>query len=311
MDLARINLNLLFALNALLSEQHVSRAAKRLNITQATMSNTLHKLRIIFNDDLLVRSGRKMVLTPRAQSLAPQLNELLQQLEVILATGIVFNPEESTRIFNVSMSDYNSLMLSGGITAKLLEEAPGVRVNIRSSHRWISHASSIFASGEIELAIGTATLGIDLNLPAHLQNELLYDQVPVCAARADHPLMQEELTIEKLAKAKFIDPTGLFEHYVPPAKFKEAKELITQLAVIINLPTISSTVASLECSDALSILPENVTNIADKIVTKPLPFEMPVMSMHQVWPRKYENDPGHKWLREMIRDVAKEVTAAS
>src|SRR4051812_29769674 len=107
-ELYRINLNLLVALDVLLAEQSVTKAAKKLFLTQAAMSNNLQQLREIFKDDLLIREKNGMILTSYALDLQPKLHQVLEELRTVVLAGQRFVPELSQRTFKVGMTDYMS-----------------------------------------------------------------------------------------------------------------------------------------------------------------------------------------------------------
>src|SRR5260221_9835706 len=105
-ELATFNLNLLVALDALLGERSVSAAAKRTRVTPSAMSHSLAELRALLDDPLLVRSGRAMVLTPRAEDLGPPLRKLLLDAKRLLAGGTTFDPATAERRFVIAAPDF-------------------------------------------------------------------------------------------------------------------------------------------------------------------------------------------------------------
>src|SRR6185295_16535070 len=105
MNLRSVDLNLLVALDALLTEQHVTRAADRVGLSQPAMSNALGRLRGVFGDELLVRTATGMQPTPRALELVDPLRQLLRQVERVLESYAGFDPATSDRTFTIRMSD--------------------------------------------------------------------------------------------------------------------------------------------------------------------------------------------------------------
>ncbi len=101
-----LDLNLLVALNALLNERSISRAAVSLHLSQPAMSAALARLREHFKDELLVPNGRSMMLTARAQSLLQPVQHILLQIDSSISEAPVFEPKQSQRRFNVTVSDY-------------------------------------------------------------------------------------------------------------------------------------------------------------------------------------------------------------
>lgn len=133
-ELRRIDLNLLLALHALLSEKHVTRAALRLHRSQPAVSHALAQLRKHFDDPLLMRQNGRMVLTPRAESLASPLQDALNALNGLLATP-VFEPAKAQRRFRLSLSDYASRIVLPPLVRHLRRVAPGVDLAISQASR--------------------------------------------------------------------------------------------------------------------------------------------------------------------------------
>ena len=129
-QLASINLNLLVALDALFDEKSVSEAAKRLSVTQSTISHQLNALRELFNDPLLTRKGRAMVLTPRAERLVEPLRDALHGIERAVQGALVFDPATSTRSFRIAMPDLTAATILPTFLQRIEKEAPGVCVDV-------------------------------------------------------------------------------------------------------------------------------------------------------------------------------------
>jgi len=129
-DINQVDLNLLVAFDALMSEGSVTRAAARLSVGQSAMSSTLARLRKLFDDPLLMREGRGLIATPLAESLAKQVREVLDQIESILTDPTDFYPASDKRTFTVVASDVLSVILLKPLRARLAVEAPGVRIEV-------------------------------------------------------------------------------------------------------------------------------------------------------------------------------------
>jgi DNA-binding transcriptional LysR family regulator len=125
-----LDLNLLVPLEALLENQNVTRAGQRINMSQPTMSNALARLRLQFGDELLVRSGRRYVLTPTAERLLPAVQDALRQVELTLSRALEFDPATSARRFSVALSGCSIAVLSEPLLRRVRELAPGVRLEL-------------------------------------------------------------------------------------------------------------------------------------------------------------------------------------
>src|SRR5699024_11693636 len=126
MNLANIDLNLLKNLDVLLRELNVTKAAEQLGITQPAMSNSLKRLRDLFNDPLLVRTSHCMTPTERARELQPLVRQVLVQTEALMVPHEEFVPENSSRVFRIMTSDYAEATLVPHIVRRLRQEAPNV-----------------------------------------------------------------------------------------------------------------------------------------------------------------------------------------
>src|SRR5215469_10428067 len=132
MNLAALDLNLLVALEALLEEAAVGRAANRLALSQPAMSHALNRLRDLLGDPLLVRVGARMQLTTRGEALRYPVKEVLARARDLLVSAD-FDPASSTRTFRLFISDYAADLLLPPLLRRLQTEAPGVSVRARTS----------------------------------------------------------------------------------------------------------------------------------------------------------------------------------
>src|SRR5215471_6463855 len=176
MNLGRLDLNLLVALEALLDEAHVTRAAQRVSISQPAMSDALHRLRQLFGDELLVRVGREYQLTPLALELREPLHDLMQMAEEIVQRRESFSPERDSRLFTVVTSEYSAYVLVQPLLQRLASEAPGVSVRLQRPTR--GEPEKI--TSDVNLGLWPSPAAADLGLPS----EILFHDRWVCAVWA-------------------------------------------------------------------------------------------------------------------------------
>src|SRR5690349_15554560 len=138
MNLAAIDLNLLVALDALISEAHVGRAARKVGLSQPAASHALKRLRDLLGDPLLVRAGSRMELTPRAIGLRESLGEALQKVQALLVPDS-FDPRTSSRRFSIMMQDHLAHLVVPALIKHARSDAPGVRFDVLP---WQSPAST-------------------------------------------------------------------------------------------------------------------------------------------------------------------------
>ena len=196
--LAGVDLNLLVALDALLTERSVTRAGQRLSITQSAMSGALGRLRGLFGDELLVRSGQSMRLTAFAESLQVPLREALAQLEGTIFSRSSFDPQREQRTFTLSATDYTSFVLLSRFQAALAAMRTQVRVRVVTSD--VGGSIPRLEAGEIDLAI----LPADFRRFSGLSSQRLFDERFVPTIWTQNQAVSEPLTFEALAGARLL-----------------------------------------------------------------------------------------------------------
>lgn len=176
MNLAGVDLNLLTVFEALLSERHVTRAARRVGLAQPSVSNALARLRALFDDPLFVRAPGGMRPTPRAEALAPHVAAALAAVRAALETGRGFAPATARRAFRLAAADYTEVVLLPGLLARLGAEAPGVDLRVRPlGPGWAEE----FDRGGLDAAVGVFP-----NLPKRFRRQRLLTEEFVGIARA-------------------------------------------------------------------------------------------------------------------------------
>lgn len=191
-DLGRLDLNLLVALEALLEERSVSRAAERLYITQSAMSKTLGRLRELFDDQLFVRRGSGMVPTPRAEQLGAKLPQVLQAVQGMIQP-LEFDPLAYEGQMNILVQGHMGAWFLPSLIIRLQQTAPNLRV------RAYSRTDQLFE----QLAGGTLDFALQierLQYPQDLELTTLAFAQPVLLARKGHPLEGTEFTVEDVAR---------------------------------------------------------------------------------------------------------------
>src|SRR5258708_10427690 len=153
LDLANFNLNLLLALDGLLSQRSVTAAAKRVRVTPSAMSHSLAELRDLLGDPLLVRSGRGMVLTPRAEALVGPLHTLLVDVERLLRGGATFDPATTTRRFVIAAPYFLATLLLPPLIEAVAKEAPGISLEVVPSALLCN--ALVLATSDVNLALET------------------------------------------------------------------------------------------------------------------------------------------------------------
>lgn len=301
MDLYRINLNLLVALDALFEEKSVTRAAKKLFITQAALSNNLVQLRKIFDDELLVRQKNHMALTSFAIELQPKLHRLLEEMRCVIASGQEFEPEKSARLFKIGMTDYLSILILPQLLCALQKKAPNVKIEIIPEY--YVHSEEAFEDEKYDLALGKM-----IHLGASIQKALLFQDIAVCIMNPKHPLAgKKKITLKEYLSYKHISIRSNSPHY-PPVIEQALSRHSVERECRLSLPFASAVFTIIENSTS-PLIGTILRSVAEhfhkrqSVIIKPVPFKLESVSFYAGWHRRFDNDPGHRWLREEILKI--------
>jgi DNA-binding transcriptional LysR family regulator len=297
-SLAALDLNLLVALRALLSERNVTRAAARLHRSQSATSHALARLRELYRDPLLVRSGRRLDLTPRAVALLPGLERGLSDLERTLSGEPDFQPRTARRSFTLSMADYSQAVLLGPLLARLRAEAPGVDLIVLA----FPNSLEMLDAGRADLAV----LRRDQPPPGYSSTRLHSDGF-VTMVRRGHPRLPRG---RKLPLATFL----ALDHLVvapggTPGSVVDAelerrglrRRVAARVSSFLMAPLLVSQ------SDLVSTGPERLLrDLAAHLPVRLLdpPLRLPRFHLDLVWHSRSDHDPAHRWLRRVIAEVA-------
>lgn len=300
MNLNRLDLNLLVALDALLAEQSVTRAANRIFVSQPAMSGALTRLRVHFQDELVVRVGRTMVLTPFGANLAPRVSELLANLHSLVRSRPGFDPATTDRIFTVVASEYLLSVFMPMVTRKVLSLAPGVVVNIPL--RMLDFEQRM-AAGQVDAVL---TIG-GLALTNHPTATLFHDEY-VCIVWEGNKKIGDELTKEQfLAQRQAVRAMARDNTYTVEESWLNM--LGWQRQVALRVPTFEGLPGVVVGTDLIAPMQRRLAEIAQRaypIRILPHPAQVPQLEAVLQWPSFREQDSGNRWLRELIMHTAEE-----
>jgi DNA-binding transcriptional LysR family regulator len=295
-DLRGVDLNLLVSLQALLTERHVTRSAEKLGITQPAMSASLARARTLFNDKLLVRGPKGLVLTPRGEQILEQLSKVMEMTGRLIALPGEFIPETSDRTFTLMGSDCVEFLLLPSLMTALAKEAPNVQIVFKLPDR--KSLETMLANRELDLVIGYMP-----EPPNDLIRYALFEDPFVCVGRRDHPFLRNGLTLEvyiELAHVQVL--SGNATMY--------GDDIDTALAaiglvrkVVLWEPTFLAIGNVVGFSDLISTVPKRVaTDFSQRlpisIYEPPLTLPLPEFALY--WHARSQEDTGHKWLRRKI-----------
>ena len=296
--LSGLNLNALVALDALLSERNVTRAAKRIGITQPAMSQSLARLRELFDDPLLVRKGRAMVLTPRAEAMLLPLSDALLSVERALQLGMGFDPATSTRIFKIALTDLGVTMALPPVLRVIGKEAPGIRVQVEPLSDM--NLSDKLSSGEVDLVIA-----VYLGSAGGLRTEALLEEDYVCLVRRGHPLSRRKrLRIKDYEAHGHVayTPVG----FVPRPMAKTASVVSSGAGIRVSVPYLLALPDVIRRTDLVATVPRGLLSAPidlSGVVSVEAPPELPLVEHSQWWHPRFDLDPAHQWLRARVREA--------
>jgi DNA-binding transcriptional LysR family regulator len=294
--MAKLDLEWLAVFDEIYKTNSVSRAAERLGLAQATASIALNKLRIHFGDKLFSRTAKGMMPTPRAETLYPELRDIIERLEAARGFRAEFVPAQSNREFRISITDISEIVLLSTLLNRLQKVAPDIRLDIEK----ISDDSAArLASGEIDLAVGFMP-----HLEAGFHQQILFSQNFVCLAAKNHPRIGN-----KLSRAAFLNEghivvkTSGTGHWIVDKVFEQ--QGMTR-KVVLRLPSFLGVGHIVAETELLVIVPRKlgeklVSQDEIKLLTPPLP--LPSFSVKQHWHERFHADAGNVWLRRTIAQL--------
>ena len=295
-----MDLNLLAAFDALWSERSVTRAGKRIGLSQPAMSGALSRLRVMLRDPLFVRDKSGLRPTERAEQLAEPIAKALAALRIAVLPSD-FDPQTSARHFTIGCVDAAIAVVVPHILANVLRHAPHSRVFVRPINP--SDAADLLESGAIDVAIAP------LSAPhASLLTQKLFDIDGVLAMRKKHPLTRVEIL-----SARDLLP---YPHTMVSFEGRTAGQVDEALAkdglqrhVGVVVSSFLAVPHVLRGTDAIAILPGPFARVVERegnIALRPLPpgVRFPQLAMSLAWPRAHDTSPAMRWLRAQITSAA-------
>ncbi|MBP9568753.1 MAG: LysR family transcriptional regulator [Aeromonadaceae bacterium] len=292
-DITMLDLNLLKALDALLDECNVTRAASRLGVTQPAMSGMLTRLRENFGDPLFVRAKHGIVPTQRALELSAPLKQVISQIGALLQPPS-FDPLTANITFTIAATDYALRAVALPFLSALKQQAPHIRIALVPVDD--KQVQLQLERGDIDLALLTPE-----STPPDLHAKNLFDEHYVCVLRQGHPAMQgrKQLTVSQLCEldhALVSYTGGGFRGVTDEALEKLGQQRQVSLSVksFIILPEI------LRASDMVAILPSRLVAGMDDLMVFDPPIEVPGFTKVAAWHERTHRDVAHRWLRELL-----------
>ncbi len=292
-NLSAVDLNLLVALEALLSERSVTRAAERVGLSQPALSHALTRLRTVFDDPLFVRTPRSMEPTPRALSLEGPLRESLRSVRAMLSPPEVFEPAKAKREFSLASADLAEFVLLPKLMASLAAEAPGVDLRVMP---WNDPFGPLTA-GELDVAVGVFP-----DAPAGILRRRVYRDGFVCVMRKESPAARARVFDADRYCAQthlLVAPRGTPGSHVDAALAKQKRS--RRVALMVPHFLVAPHVVA--GTDLVWTAPERMARpYAEKLglVVRPMPVPVRGFTVSMVWHARHDRDPAHAWLRAQV-----------
>lgn len=305
-----LDLNLLRVFDQVMAERNLTRAARNLNMTQPAVSNALNRLRDALGDKLVNRSGYGVEPTPRALALWPAVGDALRQLEASLAPGD-FTASEANNTFVLAMADATAAELMPGLVEIIERDAPGVSMRVlplttRDPRRLLDEGQMDLAVGFFPAVLADLTAQAQAGGMAAFEHQRLYDGQYMCVMRRGHPLARGPLTVKRFCEAHHLlvsfsgRPFGFIDEALASLGRKRRVVL-----TVNQFFTAGRVVAG---SDLLTVLPRHfmsVTGMAQELVLRELPFDVPRVHVDSLWHRRQMQRSDHAWLRLAVAAAAK------
>lgn len=294
----RLDLNLLVALDALLSEKSITRASRRLNLSQSATSGVLARLRDYFKDELLVQVGRNLILTPLAVSLVEPVRDVLLQIQRTIEIKPEFDPATAIREFRIFASDFVSTVLLGELGRRIAAEAPGVSIDISPT---TSTPAEQLERGEVELMI----------LPRKYMSEaqptaLLFEETYTCIVWTGNTLVGDMLSLDQYMELGHVSSrfgtslTSFEEHFLKDCGYDRRIEVsTTNFTSLPHFVIGTNRIATMHTRLARML----ACYYPIRLIAPPIAF--PKLEMCMQWNCFLDRDPSHIWLRHLLLEIAR------
>ncbi|HEV2375344.1 MAG TPA: LysR family transcriptional regulator [Streptosporangiaceae bacterium] len=296
------DLNLLPLLGILLEERHISRAAARAHMSQSAMSRSLQRLRTTLHDDLLVRTGNGYELTPRARTILRELESMLPRLRALVRGG-EFEPATADDTVRVNCTDYATTILGDqGLFQQIFRQAPHLSMVIEPLSR---HTFDDLERGRIDLALSP------VKAPTPMRWTKIFEEDFVCVVWRDHPVREEQFTLEHLAEYPHSSVVVL------PAEEMLVEQQLQDLGVRppsgLRAPYFTAAAIALRGTELIATMPRRLAHLYEADPTLRVaraPAEFQPFAYCMIWHPRLDTDPVHSWVRSRVLAAGAELMGA-
>jgi LysR family transcriptional regulator, mexEF-oprN operon transcriptional activator len=304
-NLGRLDLNLLVALDALLTERSVTLASARIGVGQSAMSHNLARLRLLFRDELLTRAPNGMRPTPRALALIEPVRRALAQIQEMMLPDEAFDPATAPRVFRIGLSDSVEVGLVPALLAHLCENAPGIRLQLRSIDRF--RIVDELDADRLDLGVGVFTEG-----QTQHKRRRLYTDTFLCMFNAELVGVSPPISLDDYVRLPHVlaslpgDARGIVDDALAKLGLERTIALTTPHLLAVPFVVRGAPVITTMRSDVVHFFAE-----ALGLDISPAPVELPALPVSLLWHASYDRDPAHRWLRQTVTRLATENDGAT
>lgn len=297
MNLNSLDLNLLVALDALLKEASVSRAAMRIGLSQPAASHALQRLRDVIGDPLLVRTGARMELTPRAQALRGPLAQALDQVRALFMPD-EFDARRSERHFRLMMPDLAVELLMPPLMEKVTKQAPGVTIDVVPWRGPAIFHAEFARTIDLVISIGDAFKGF------HRQR--LYTDSDALAVRRNHPAGAKLKKRDAFLAARHVAVVIRGQNEDLIDTWLRSKGIERRIALVV--PGYIEALHVTARTDLVAFVPRRLIAALERqlsLKTITPPFDPGIDEQHMFYPTRAQFDPGSIWLRKLMLETGR------
>ena len=295
-NLRQLDLNLLIALDVLIAEASVTKAAEKLNLSQSAMSYSLKKLRLILDDDILIRTSREMEVTPYAQQISDRIRQILIEIQATLLEKTVFDPATTAQTFKIAVSDYTEAVIGANLLQQIVTQAPNIKIRINNLNK--KTVINALDQNEIDLAINP-----QLPLKSWHSQTPLYQEEFVCVLSGDESITEISLA-DYLERSHILvslqdDFQGFYDKILQNQQ--QFRKVIWSTAHFMAVPFLLAN--SPQCT---ALLPNRIAQKCAKAMNLkllPPPITVSGFTVSMVWHQRNDNNSAHQWLRQQITNA--------
>lgn len=298
-ELAGVDLNLLVVLNALLEERHVTRAGRKVGLSQPATSNALKRIRKWLDDPLLTRVGSQMELTPKAVALRDPVRAALDAVRGALGDPMPFDPRSGEARVRVSATDHGVLIVLSGLQRRLMQEAPGIELVITTFG--LLDDAALLKGGQVDLVLGTLQ-----SVPPPLRRQRLFHDELVCLLRDDHPALEGSDAGDPIALDRYLAYPHVRVAPRPTLAGSVADALSLQggaRRVVCEVPGFLEAPFLVEGTDAITVLSARVADRFTALLpltTRRPPVNLAGFDTDLVWHPRSDGVDAQQWVRAQL-----------